>query len=183
MALARRVARCLTHLQVPLDVLDDDDRVIHDDADREHQAEEREVVEREAQGDEHGEGADEGNGNRHQRDDGRAPVLEKDDHHQHHEHHGLQHRALYLDDRLLDELGRVVADLALEAGGEACAQRVERGLDRPGGGDRVRAGALRQDDGDGRAPVVEAVGVVVAAAELDVRDVLDAHTRDPANRS
>ena len=45
----RRLQRRLAQLDVPLDVLDDDDRVVHDDADRQHEAEERQRVEREAE--------------------------------------------------------------------------------------------------------------------------------------
>ena len=43
---------------VALDVLDHDDGVVDDDADRQHQAEQRQLVEREAERRQHGEGAD-----------------------------------------------------------------------------------------------------------------------------
>ena len=172
---ARGLARRLAQLEVPLDVLDHDDRVVHDDADREHQPEQREVVQREAERREHGERADQRHGNRRERDDRRAPVLEEHDHDQDDQQDGLEHGLLHGGDRLHDELRRVVADLALEARGKALAELVEGGLDGLGGGDRIRAGSLAQQDRDRRAAVVEAVGVVLPTAELDARDVLDAH--------
>ena len=46
--LDRRLARRQAVLDVMLDRLDDDDRVVDDDADRQHQAEQRQVVEAEA---------------------------------------------------------------------------------------------------------------------------------------
>ena len=45
----RRLHRRLAQLDVPLHVLHHHDRVVHDDADGEHQAEERQRVEREAE--------------------------------------------------------------------------------------------------------------------------------------
>ena len=58
------------------DVLDDDDGVVHHDADGQHQPEQRQVVQREAQGRHDGEGADDGDGDGDQRDKGRPPILE-----------------------------------------------------------------------------------------------------------
>ena len=49
MALRRRLARLQALLEPALDVLDDDDGVVHDDADGQHQAEQRDVVEAEAE--------------------------------------------------------------------------------------------------------------------------------------
>ena len=46
---ARGVTRRKSERDVALDVLDDDDRIVHDDADRQHQTEERERVDREAE--------------------------------------------------------------------------------------------------------------------------------------
>ena len=48
-ALQRRVARRHPFLDVVLHRLDDDDGVVHDEADREHEAEERQRVHREAE--------------------------------------------------------------------------------------------------------------------------------------
>ncbi len=48
-AWARRPSGARPLLDVALDVLDDDDRVVDDDADREHEAEQRQRVQREAE--------------------------------------------------------------------------------------------------------------------------------------
>ena len=107
---------------VALDVLHHDDGVVDHDADRQHQAEQRKVVEREAEHRHDEEGADERHRNGDQRNDRRAPGLQKQDHHQHHQNDrladGLDHRV----DRLLDEFGRVVDDGVLDAGREALRQ-------------------------------------------------------------
>jgi hypothetical protein len=56
--LVRRLARGKPFLDVAFDVLDDHDRVIDDDADRQHEAEQGERIDREAERIHHGEGAD-----------------------------------------------------------------------------------------------------------------------------
>ena len=76
----RRVARRQAVGDVALDVLDHDDGVVDHDADGQHQAEQRQGVEREAERRHDGEGADQRHRDRDQRDDGGAPVLQEDEH-------------------------------------------------------------------------------------------------------
>ena len=64
-----------------LDVLDDHDRVVDHDPDRQHQAEQRDVVQAESQRGHDGEGADDRDRHGHQRDERRPPVLEEHEHH------------------------------------------------------------------------------------------------------
>ena len=78
---------------IAFDVLDDDDGIVDDDADRQHQPEQRQVVEREAECRHEEERADERHRNGDERNDRRAPGLQEDDHNQDHE-----------DDRLADRL-------------------------------------------------------------------------------
>ena len=66
MALMRGLARRQAVLDVMFHRLDDHDGVVHHDADGQHQAEQREVVEAEADGRHHGEGADDGHRHGHQ---------------------------------------------------------------------------------------------------------------------
>ena len=78
---SRRAAT--TPLDVPLHVLHHHDRIVDDDADREHEAEERQRVEREAHPQHHGERADQRHGHGDERDDRGAPRLQEhhdDDH-------------------------------------------------------------------------------------------------------
>jgi hypothetical protein len=60
-----------------LHVLDDNNRVVHDDADREDEAEERQRIERESEAEHHGERADERDRHCDERDDRRAPRLQE----------------------------------------------------------------------------------------------------------
>ncbi len=77
---ARGLRRRQALAQLALDVLDDDDRVVDDDADGEHQAEQRQHVDREAEPLHHREGADERYGDGDERDDRRAPRLQEQQH-------------------------------------------------------------------------------------------------------
>ena len=86
-------AQALGH--VALDVLDDDDGVVDDDADRQHEAEQRQVVEREAERRHQEERADERHRDGDDGNDGRAPCLQ--------EQHDDEHDE---DDRLEDRLTR-----------------------------------------------------------------------------
>ena len=67
---------------VPFDVFQHDDGVVHDDADGQHQAEQRDVVEAEAEGGHDRESADDGDGHVDQRQDHGPPILEENQHHE-----------------------------------------------------------------------------------------------------
>ncbi len=64
-----------------LDRLDDDDGIVHNQADCQHQAEEREGVDREAEQRKDHEGADQRDWYGHERDQRRAPTLQEEVHH------------------------------------------------------------------------------------------------------
>ena len=73
--------------QIALDVLDDDDGIVDDDADGQHEAEQRKRVERDAHRRHDREGPDQRHGNGDDRDDRGAPSLqEQDDDHDHEQH-------------------------------------------------------------------------------------------------
>ena len=93
MALNRRRARRKPMLDVMLDRLDDDDRVVDDDADGQHQAEQREIVQAEADHGHHGgERADDGHRHGDQRNDRRPPALQEHQHHDRHENDRVAQR-------------------------------------------------------------------------------------------
>ena len=77
---------------VMLHGFDNDDRVIDDETDCEHQAEQRQRVHREAEQREQRERADERHRHREQRDQRRAPALQEHEHHQHDESDRFQQR-------------------------------------------------------------------------------------------
>ena len=74
-----RVARRQPVLDVVLDRLDDDDRVVDDEADRQHQAEQRQRVDREAEQREDRERADQRHRHGEQRDQRGAEALQEDE--------------------------------------------------------------------------------------------------------
>ena len=65
---------------MPLDIFDHDDGVVDHDADREHETEQREIVDRKAERGHRREGANQRHRDRDDRDDGRTPSLQEDEH-------------------------------------------------------------------------------------------------------
>jgi hypothetical protein len=141
-----------------LDVLrrpfDDDDGVVHDDADREHDGEERERVDREAHGRHPRECSDDRHGHGRCGNERRAPVLEEDDDDEQHEQAGLDERlhnfahGVAHEERVV-ERQRIFEPLrgAFRQFGELFADALRRL-------DRVRAGELVDRDAAGRVAVV-----------------------------
>ena len=113
--LVRGIARRQAALQISFDVLDDDDRIVDDNADRQHQTEQREIVERKSESRENGKRADQRNRNGDDRDHRSAPALQKKDHHQHDQDNGFPDRVDHRIDRLLYELGWIVDDVVLQS--------------------------------------------------------------------
>ena len=168
--IARREARG----DVALDVLDHDDGVIDHDADGQHQPEQRQRVDGKASQVQHGEGAH--NGHRHggQRNDGGAPVLQEQHHHQHDQDQRLDQRLDDGLDRVAHEVGRVVDDVVFEPFGEVAGHLVHGRLDVGGQLQGVGARRLEDANGHGRLAVEVALDAVAVAAQLDAGDVLQA---------
>ena len=170
----RRLFRAHAEPQIALDVLDNDDRIVDDDADRQHQPEQREVVQRKAESGEHRKGADQRHRDRYDRDDRGAPGLQKENDDEDDEDDGLEDRLLHFVDRFGDEFGRVVDDVVLKAAGEAARQLPHRRLESVGGRQGIRARTL-EDQQRHRLSLVEvAVGAVILGAELHAGHVVDA---------
>ena len=105
--LAHRVGRGLARrlvivVDVPLDVLDHDDRIVDDEAGRERDAEQRQRVDREAEQLHERERADERDRNRDRRNQRRPPVLEEQEHDEDDQPDRFEQRG----DDLADRLGR-----------------------------------------------------------------------------
>ena len=164
-------------LDVVHDRLDHDDRVVHHDADREHEAEHRQRVDREAEQREEDECADQRNRDREERNDRRSDVLQEDEDDERHEDQRLDERLQDFVDRGLDRRRRVVDDLVIHVGRKQRLGVLHGLVDRLGGLELVRAG--QQIDGHRAAglAVQPAEGVVVLRAELGAPDVLDADHR------
>ena len=121
--------------------------------------------------------ADERHRNGDQRNDGRAPGLQEQDHDQDDEHDRLADGLDHGVDRLLDELRRVVDDVVFDAGREALRQFRHQIDDACRGRERVRAGPL--EDGERHRRVAVEIGVrgIVERGELDLGHVLEPHDR------
>ena len=154
-----------------LDGLDHDDGVVDDDADGQHQAEQREVVQAEARRRHHREGADDGHGHGHQGDDGRAPILQEQQHDEGHQQHGVAQRLEDLADRFVDERRGVVDDGVVQSLGKAFFQLLHFGADEVGRGQGVEAGQLVDRQRHRRFAIQGAGLVITLGAELDAGDV------------
>ena len=175
--LPRGVAGAQAVLDVVHDGLDDDDRVVHDDADGEHEAEHRERVDREAQQREEDERANDRDRHRQQRDDRGPHVLEKDEDDERDEDQRLDERLHDLVDRGLDRRRGVVDDLVVQAGWKQILGRGHGLVDRLGRLELVRAGEQVDRHRAGGLAVQPAERVVILAAQLGTPHVADAHHR------
>ena len=103
-------------MDVPLDVLHHHDRVVHDEADREHDGEQRQQVDGEA-GRQHQEhGPDERNRDGDDRDEHGAQRSEEEEDHDDHDEQRLGEGGEDLVDGVLDVRRRVVGDARLHPG-------------------------------------------------------------------
>ena len=100
----------IASLDVVRGVLDDHDGVVHHDADREDEAEEREQVDREAQERHERERADDRDRHRRRGDEQCPPALEEHQDDDQHQSAGLDQRQVDLVDRRRDELRGVERD-------------------------------------------------------------------------
>ena len=106
MAASRGVQSLLAH--DAFDVLEHDDRIVDHDADRQHHAEQSQRVDRVAEHRQAGEGADQRNRNRDDRNQRGTPALQEQVHHQENEDHRHRQRQHHFVDRDFDEARRVV---------------------------------------------------------------------------
>ena len=160
-------------LQLGLDRLDHDDGVIHHDADREHESQQRDRVGGETQSQHHGEGADERDRHRDQRDQRRPDVAEEEEDHDHHEDEGLAQGLDHLVDALLDEPGGVVGDLVGKLAGEAPGEPLQLGPHPFRDADGVGTRCLIDGDQGTRLAVVAAERIGCPRPQLDPGHVPD----------
>ena len=146
-ALQRRVVGRHALLDVVLDRLDDDDRVVDDQADGEHEPEERQRVDREAEQREDGERADERDRHREQRDERRAPALQEHEDDEDDEHHRLDQRLHDLADAFRHRQRRVERELVVDVRREALRRSSSMTVLTPVRDvERVRARRLERGD-------------------------------------
>src|SRR6202012_2809597 len=101
--------------QVAFDVFDHDDGVVDHDADRQHQTEQRQVIQGNAEYIQHGERADQGHRNSDHRNDRGATALQQQEYDADHEKDRDKDRLDHLVYRFADEDGGIVDDLVIDA--------------------------------------------------------------------
>ena len=129
-------------LHYSLDILDDDNRVVDDDADRQHDRQQRNRVGGVADRVQHNKGADQAHRHRQGRDQRRAQAAEEQVDHEHDKDKRFDQRLLHLVNGLGDKGGRVIGHPPSHVVGEALLQFVETVADRFEGGNRIRPGCL-----------------------------------------
>ena len=172
-----RSARCLAAgdslFDIARDALDDDDRVVNDDADRQHDSEQRCEIDAEPKRRHRGEGSDDRHGNGCCRDEHRPPILQEDENDDQNQNCGLDQGLINLSDRGSHELRRVIGCHIDKVRREALSEGVHLRLDSVG--DRNGIGVRQEGDADaGSRPAVKIESFAVGLrSELDAADVAD----------
>ena len=131
------------------DILDHDDGIVDEQADREHEPEQSQRVDREAEDVEHPEGAEQHDRDGNSGDQRGAPALQEDEHDEDDEGHRLGEGLHHLDDGQADEVGRIVGISDVIAGRHRRLDTGHLGLHQLRG--RQRVGAGLEVDADARA--------------------------------
>ncbi len=158
-----------------LDVFDDDDRIVDEDADGEHHGEHGQHIDREAHGEHDGTGAEQRDGNDERRNDRVTDVLQEQEHHEEHEADGFEQRVQNLLDRNFHEGRGVIGDRIFEARREELRQFVHACLDRLRSRHGVAARRKLHADGGGGLAVEARRERIGLAAHFDAGDVAQAH--------
>ena len=134
------------------------------------------MVEREAEGQYKGKGADQGHWNRNSRHQRGLPVLQEQEQDQHHQDHCVPQGIGNAFDRLVDEVGDVVDLLHPEANRQSLLKLAENLLNAIGDLDRVTSGELiNRDAHRRRAFEIHGIDAVDLTAELNPPHILKTH--------
>ncbi len=162
-------------LDLCFDSFDHDDCVVHDQAHRQHQAQQRKCVDREADRREEHESAHKRDRDREHRDQRRAPVLQKDEDHQDHQADCLQQCLHDLAGALGHGDGRVQSQTDFHVGRKVARELGHLGLRQSRSGERIGAWVLvKANDGRRRSVGIRLLSVGFRA-ELNPRDILQPH--------
>ena len=164
--------------RVALNVFDDDDGVVDDEAGGERDAEERKRVDAEAEDLDEGKGADERDRDRDGGNDGGAPVLQEEEDDDDDDDDRFTDRRDDLVDRFADDQGGVDGDDALKPGRIGFLQLSQNGAAALVDVESIGVGELLNANTDGIAAFEAATGklqagVVVFRADLGAANVFD----------
>ena len=158
-----------------LDVFHHHNGVVHQDTDGQHHAKQGQHIDRIAQRQEHGAGAQQCHRHHQGRDQGVAQILQEQVHHREHQRHGLQQGVDDLGDGDLDEGRRVVGDVVLHPRRKVPGQFGQLGAHRLGGGQGIGGGRQLHADRHRGLAVQPGAEVVALAAHLDPGDIAQGH--------
>ena len=140
--------RRLALLDVARDVFQHHDGVVDDEADRDRQRHQRQIVERVAERPHQRAGAEQRQRHGDARDDGRPEAAQEDEDHHHDQRDGQQQRELHVLDRGADGLGAVAESVDMDGRRDRRHQPRQLRLDLVDGLDDVGAGLLENDQED-----------------------------------
>ena len=148
-AFERRLQRRHAFFDVPVDVLEHHDGIVHHQADGQHHGQQTEDIDGEAEHVHDGERADQRDRYGHDRNQHSTPVAQEQEDHQHHQQHGLEHGDIHFADRFFDEDGGVVGDFHFHAGRQCAGDLRQHGLDGFGNFQRIGYRLLDDAERDG----------------------------------
>ena len=154
-------------LHHPLDVLHHHDRVIHDNADRQHHCQQGDRVGRIAECQQDSEGGDQADRHRDGRDQRCPPIAHEQIDHEHDQHERFAQRRQHGADRVGNEGGTVVEHLRFQPGRKALAQLPQHFAHFGRGRHGVRVGGQIDADGNGGIAVQPAFGVHARRTQFD----------------
>ena len=156
-----------------LDVFEHHDGIVDDDADRQHQPEQRQQVDRETEQVHSGEGADQRDRNSEDGNQRRPPALQKDEDDGDDQNDRLDERLDHFLDGDLDEARGVERYPVFEPFREARLQAIHRRLDALGDFEGIGARLQVDADRDRRRAIEGRRESVIERAQFDARDILD----------
>ena len=170
----RRLHRPLPLLDMAVDVLDHDDGVVDDEADGEHEREQRHQIDGVAEREQKPEHADQRQRNGDDRNDRRPQIAEEQEDHDDDDDRRLAQGLPHFPQRGADEVGGVIGDGAVEAHRQLALDLRKRLAHM--GDDRERVRGRRGIDADehGLEPVEHRRGIGALRPELDLGDVAQA---------
>ena len=160
-----------------LDVFDDDNRIVDQEADRQHHGEHGQDIDGKAKGVQHGKGPQQYHRHGECWNDRRAEVLQKEVHHQEHQPHGLEQRMYHRTDRGADRRRSVVGINHLDARRQ---EGLKFGDGRAHGFHRFKLVGPRckpQGNRGRRLAHIVAGNREIACAQADLGHVFQAHLR------
>ncbi len=156
-------------------VLEHHDRVVDHQADREHEAEQRQHVDREAQEIQEEHRADQRHRDRDERDQRGAERAQEDEDDEHHQRHRLEHGAVDRVDRFLDEDGGIKGDSDRHALRQSGLQPGHLGLGRLRYRERVGGRLLDDAQAHRRVAVDAHDAALIERAQARLADVFQPH--------